>query len=96
MSATAPLARSLTLAGALIVAGATPVLAADRADRSLPKVDFTLAASVPYVPSVVTAPPPSLLREDTVEPSPSPIVEAAQTRPVDLGVARTGGDAATQ
>lgn len=95
MSATAPLARSLALTGALVIAGASPLLASDGTDRSLPKVDFMRASSAPYVPSVVNVLPPALLTGAATDPSSAPIAEAEQTRPVDLVVPRMNGGAAT-
>ena len=88
MSATAPLAR-FALAGAFVVAGTTPLSAAERDVRALPKIDFTLA-SAPYVPSVVNVLPPSLLTDAVVEPPPAPIPETTQTRPVDFALTRPG------
>lgn len=107
MFATAPLARSLALAGALVVAGSSPLLASERAassEASAPggvrpasRFDFTFAhrslgegGSAPYVPSVINVIPPSLLADAAMEPSPAPLAEAAQTRPVDLVVPRRG------
>ena len=105
MFATAPLARSFALAGALVVAGASPVLAADGIQRPLPKFDFALGhrslgeggpgSSAPYVPSVINVMPPALLTDALAEPSSTPIADAAQTRPVDLIAPRTGGGVAT-
>ena len=96
MFAAAPLARIVTLAGAVIIAGASPTRAADRSgDRSFPQVDFTLASTIPYVPSVANVIPPTLLRESAAEPKAAPIAEAAQN-PVELSGPRVdGGSVAT-
>ena len=91
MFATAPLARSFALAGALVVAGASPVLAAEGIQRPLPKIDFMHGEGAPYVPGVVNVLVPALLTDAAIEPSSTPIADAAQTRPVDLIVPRTGG-----
>lgn len=96
MFANAPLARTCALAGAVLVAGVSPLQAADRNVSSLPRVDFTLASSVPVVPSIVNVAPPTLLTDASVEPAPAPapLAEAAQ-RPVDLGRPISGGDVST-
>jgi hypothetical protein len=94
MFATAPLARSFAFAGALVVAGASPVLASDGTTGTLPKIDFLENSSAPYVPSVVNVMPPTLLTGAIAEPSPAPIADAAQ-RPADLVVPRTGVGVAT-
>ena len=90
MFATAPLARAVAVAGAVLVAGASPVAAADRStDRSFPQVDFTLASSVPFVPSVAHVIPPALLTNPVIDSKESPVGAAAQN-PIDL--ARPGTD----
>jgi hypothetical protein len=91
MFANAPLARSLALAGAFVVAGVSPVVAAEGIQRPLPKIDFLHAQSAPYVPGVVNVMAPALLTDAAIEPSPATIAEAAQTRPVDLAMPRSGG-----
>jgi hypothetical protein len=84
MFATAPLARVVALTTAVLVTGASPVLAVDTlADRAIPQIDFTLADTVPFVPSVATVIPPALLTDASVEPKAAPIAEAAQN-PIDL------------
>ena len=95
MFATAPLARSFALAGALVVAGASPVLAADGIQRPLPQFNFALGSSAPYVPSVINVMPPALLTDAIVEPSSTPIADAAQTRPADFIAPRSRGGVAT-
>ena len=104
MFATAPLARSFAFAGALVVAGTSPLFAAEGTDRPLAKVHFLAGRSLgetgrgnsaPYVPSVVNVMPPALLTEATIDPLPTSIADAAQTRPVDLLGPRTGPGAGT-
>lgn len=94
MFANAPLVRTCALAGVVLVAGASPLRAADRNVGSLPRVDFTLA-SVPVVPSIVNVAPPALLTDAAVEPAaPAPLAEAAQ-RPVDLRMPVSDDDGTT-
>jgi hypothetical protein len=67
----------------VFVAGTSPVLATDRpADRAIPRVDFTLAANVPFVPSVSSVIPPALLT-DAAEPRIAPLADAPQN-PIDV------------
>lgn len=92
MFATAPLARVVALTSAVLVAGASPVLASEKpGDRAIPQVDFTLAqrslgeggaGTVPFVPSVSSVIPPALLTDAAAEPKTTPITEAAQN-PID-------------
>jgi hypothetical protein len=90
MSATARLVRALAFAGAAALCS-SPALAADNGIR-LPHVDFTLAANVPFVPSVSAVIPPALLADAVVEaPEPAPLAAAAQMRPVDLPGPDGGG-----
>jgi hypothetical protein len=84
MFATAPLARVVALTGVVLAAGASPVLAKEKlADRAIPRVDFTVADAVPFVPSVATVVPPALLTDASVEPKAISIAEAAQN-PIDV------------
>ena len=83
MFATAPLARAFTVAGVVLIGGASPIFASDRgSDRAFPQIDFTIADNVPYVPSVANVIPPALL-SDRVEPKPATIAEATQN-PIEL------------
>ena len=80
MSATPRFARALAFAGALVLCS-PPAFAAGHG-VPLPHLNFTLAASGPYVPSVASVVPPALLT-DAVTLAEAP-AEAAQLRPVDL------------
>jgi len=83
MFATAPLARVVALASAVLVAGTSPVLAVDTVgDRTIPQVDFTLADTAPFVPSVASVMPPALLTDRAAEPKSTTIGAAAQN-PID-------------
>jgi hypothetical protein len=94
MFAIAPL-RALALTGAFMIAAASPASASELfAGRDALKFDFTLASSVPYVPSITNVIPPALLEEAVVEPS-STIAETAQSRPVDPIASRSEGDFST-
>jgi hypothetical protein len=90
MSAIAPYARAFALTSACLVGGASPALASDLfSNRQMPQVDFTVASTLPFVPSVTMAVPPALLTDAIVEPA--PIAEAAQLRPVELVAPRGEG-----
>ena len=93
MFATAPLARVVALAGVVIIAGNSPLLASGRSsDHAFAQIDFTLAARSldgAFVPSLSNVIPPVLL-SDGAEPSPTPIAVAAQ-RPIDPVSARVDG-----
>lgn len=89
MSATARSVRAFAFAGAVVLCS-SPALSADNGVR-LPSVDFTLAANVPYVPSVTAVMPPALLADAVIEAGPAPLSEAAQMRPVELPSGPGGG-----
>lgn len=96
MYANAPLARIVAMTGAVLFAGVSPMRAADRAnDRPLPPVDFTLASTVPYVPSVANVIPPALLSDAAVEASATPIADAAGNPIQATGPRLDGPDVST-
>jgi hypothetical protein len=83
MFATAPLARVVALTGAVLAAGASPVLATEKtADRANTQIDFTLTDTLPFVPSVAAVVPPALLTDAAVEPKPISIAGSVQN-PID-------------
>ena len=83
MFATAPLARVVALAGSVLVGGTSPVLAVKTVDdRTISQVDFTLADTAPFVPSVASVMPPALLTDRAAEPKSTTIGAAAQN-PID-------------
>lgn len=82
MLATARHATALALVGALLVGGASPVFAADRtSDNS--RIDFTLANVAPFVPTLLPA-------TIAAAPAPAPLADAAQTRPIEMAIPRSG------
>lgn len=95
MFAHAPLARTCALAGAVLVAGASPLKAADRNVGSLPQVDFTRATTVPTIAGIVNVPALAMTSDKSVDaPAPSPAA-VPQMRPTDLRVPRVEGNGGT-
>jgi len=88
MSATARFVCALAFAGACLLCS-TPVFGADNGLR-LPSVDFSAAASVPYVPSVAAV-PSALFTDAIVEIERAPLADAPRTVPVDQHLARETG-----
>jgi hypothetical protein len=87
------IARDCAFAGAIALCS-PPAFAADNGFR-LPSVDFNLAATVPYVPSVAAVLPPALLLDAVIDAAPSSVLQAAPLRPVEPPARRSEAAAGT-
>jgi hypothetical protein len=93
MFATARCASAVAVIGAILLGGASPALASDRAnDKPFTMVDFTLSTIQPFAPALN---PASLVNVATAEPAPATIAEASQTRPIEMVMPRTGAGSAS-
>jgi Domain of unknown function (DUF5658) len=78
MFAWSRLSCALSLAGALVAGGASPVLASDAAEqKAAPSINLSMAAGMPLVPLTEVSVPLAIP------------TDAAQTRPIDMAIPRS-------